>query len=61
MPRKPWEERAEITPSTASCTLPPVPFLKPTGMLSPLAIWRCVWLSAVLAPIAAHDTRSAKY
>ena len=33
---------------------PSVPFLKPTGMESPLAISRWVWLSVVRAPIAAQ-------
>ena len=47
--------------STEIWVLPSVPFLKPTGMLSPLAIWRWVWLSVVRAPMAAHVTRSARY
>ena len=36
-------------------------FLKPTGMDTPLAISRCVWLSVVRAPIAAQLTRSHVY
>jgi hypothetical protein len=35
--------------------------LKPTGIESPLAISRCVWLSVVRAPIAVQETRSAMY
>ena len=36
-------------------------FLKPTGIDSPLAISRCVWLSVVRAPIALQLSRSAMY
>ena len=40
---------------------PSVPFLKPTGVDRPDAISRCVWASAVRAPIAVHATRSPMY
>ena len=61
MPRNTWRERAARMPSTAIWMLPPVPFLKPIGMLRPLATSRCVWLSVVRAPIAPHATRSPRY
>ena len=38
-----------------------MPFLNPTGIDSPLAISRCVWLSVVRAPIATQLRRSAMY
>ena len=38
-----------------------MPFLKPTGMDSPDAISRWVWLSIVRAPIAAQAIASPKY
>ena len=46
----------------ATCTLPSVPFLKPTGMDKPLAI-SMMWVgdSVVRAPIAAQLIRSAVY
>ena len=53
--------RADATASTAICTLPFVPFLKPTGIERPDASSRCTWLSVVRAPIAATDVRSARY
>jgi hypothetical protein len=52
---------AEPTASTAICTVPRVPFLKPTGMLRPEASSRCTWLSVVRAPMAPQLTRSATY
>ena len=52
-------ERAVSTASTAICVLPSVLFLKPTGIDSPDASSRCTWLSAVRAPIATHEVRSA--
>src|SRR6185312_11244869 len=54
MPTKWCSVRAEIMALTATCKLPSVPFLKPTGMETPLAISRWVWLSVVRAPIAAQ-------
>ena len=45
----------------AVCTDPSVPFLKPIGMDRPEAICRWVWDSAVRAPIADQQTRSAMY
>src|SRR5215211_7434165 len=44
----------------ASCSPPPVPFLKPTGIESPEARLRWTWLSVVRAPIALQLTASAK-
>ena len=41
---------------TATCRLPSVPFLKPTGIDTPLAISRWVWLSVVRAPMAVQLT-----
>ena len=41
--------------------LPSVAFLKPTGMLSPLAICRWVCLSVVRAPMVAQETSPAMY
>ena len=61
MPKKAWADFAEIIASTAVWALPSVPFLKPTGIESPLAIWRCVWLSVVRAPMVDQQTRSARY
>ena len=61
MPRKTCSDLAATIPSTAISMLPPVPFLKPIGMLSPLAISRCGWLSVVLAPIAPHEITSPRY
>ena len=46
---------------TAPSSQPSVPFLKPTGIESPLAISRWVWLSLVRAPIAAQEMQSARY
>jgi hypothetical protein len=51
---------AERIPSIATCTPPPVPFLKPTGIDRPDASSRCTWLSEVRAPIAPHEIRSAR-
>ena len=47
--------------SIAVWMLPSVPFLKPTGIESPLAISRWVCDSVVLAPIAAQLMSSAVY
>jgi hypothetical protein len=47
--------------SMAICTLPEVPFLKPTGQERPEASWRWPWLSVVRAPIAPQLTSSATY
>ena len=52
---------AAVMALTATCKLPSVPFLNPTGMESPLAISRWVWLSVVLAPMAVQLMRSAMY
>ena len=46
---------------SAICTLPSVPFLKPTGTDRPDASSRWTWLSVVRAPIAPQVTRSAMY
>src|SRR4029450_3150600 len=46
---------------TATVRLPSVEFLKPTGIDSPLAISRCVWLSVVRAPTALQLIRSVTY
>eukprot|EP00659_Diplonema_papillatum_P004813 gene4812-biopygen4730 len=51
---------AARTASTAMPTSPPVPFLNPTGIDSPDASSRWICDSVVLAPIAPHDTKSAK-
>ena len=61
MPRKLWGCPADTRALAAPASVPSVPFLKPTGIESPLAISRWVWLSVVRAPIAAHATRSARY
>ena len=45
--------------SSAICTLPSVPFLKPTGIDSPEANSRWIWLSVVRAPIAPQQIKSA--
>ncbi len=45
----------------AVCTDPSVPFLNPRGMDRPEAIWRCVCDSAVRAPMADQQMRSAMY
>ena len=42
----------------ATCTPPPVLFLKPTGMDRPEASSRWTWLSVVRAPMAPQETRS---
>ena len=44
--------------SRATCTLPSVPFLNPTGVERPLAISRCVCDSMVRAPMAYQLTNS---
>ena len=59
--RKWCECRAAPIASTAICTEPAVPFLKPTGQDSPEASSRCPWLSVVRAPIAPQPTKSAMY
>ena len=51
--------RGRARASTATCVSPSVPFLKPTGIDRPEASSRCTWLSAVRAPMATHDVRSA--
>jgi hypothetical protein len=51
--------RADRTASTATLTSPSVRFLKPTGIESPDASSRWIWLSTVRAPIAPQLTRSA--
>ena len=61
MPRKTCSSLAASTPSAAIWTVPPVPFLKPMGMLSPLAISLCTWLSVVRAPMAPQEIRSPTY
>ena len=61
MPRNACGARAATMASIAIWMLPSVLFLKPTGIDSPLAIWRWVWLSVVRAPIAVHAIRSARY
>ena len=55
-----WAAAAR-TASTATSTLPSVRFLKPTGIESPDASWRWIWLSVVRAPIAPQDTASEMY
>src|SRR3954463_15384411 len=52
-------DRAVRTASTAIWVLPSVLFLNPTGIDRPDASSRCTWLSAVRAPMATHDVRSA--
>ena len=47
--------------SSATCRLPSVPFLYPTGIERPLAICRCVGDSVVRAPIEASVIKSAMY
>ena len=61
MPAKAWGSAAARTASTATCTLPSVRFLKPTGIDSPDPSWRWIWLSVVRAPIAPQETASAMY
>ena len=61
MPAKAWRAAAARTASTATWTLPSVPFLKPTGIDRPEPSWRWIWLSVVRAPIAPHETRSEMY
>jgi hypothetical protein len=61
MPMKLCGARAASTASAATCTLPSVPFLKPTGQLRPLASWRWLWLSVVRAPMAPQAIRSLMY
>ncbi len=58
--RKWWGWEALAIASIAPFVPPSVPFLKPTGMLRPEASSRCTWLSEVRAPIAPHDTKSAR-
>ncbi len=61
MPANACRAAAARTASTATCTLPSVRFLKPTGIDSPEPSWRWIWLSVVRAPIAPHETASAMY
>jgi hypothetical protein len=58
MPRKACGACAATMASAATFTPPSVPFLKPTGQLSPLASWRWLGLSVVRAPMAPQLTRS---
>ena len=46
------DARGERSASMAICTLPSVPFLKPTGIDRPEASSRWTWLSVVRAPMA---------
>ena len=48
-------------PSIAGFKAPVVPFLIPIGQERPEASSLCDWLSAVLAPIAPQEIRSATY
>ncbi len=59
MPMKACGARAARIASAATLMLPSVPFLKPTGQLSPDASCRWLWLSVVRAPIAPQAIRSA--
>ncbi|MCY1384898.1 hypothetical protein D9M69_732050 [compost metagenome] len=59
MPMKACGARAARMASAATLMLPSVPFLKPTGQLSPEASWRWLWLSVVRAPMAPQAIRSA--
>ena len=61
MPRKLCGLDTDNNALTATSSPPSVPFLKPTGVDSPLAISRCVCDSVVRAPIALHAIRSDKY
>ncbi len=61
MPAKACGSAAARTASTATCTLPSVRFLKPTGIDRPEPSWRWIWLSVVRAPIAPQETASAMY
>ncbi len=61
IPVKEWLAAAARTASSAICTLPSVPFLKPTGIERPEPSWRWIWLSVVRAPIAPHETVSEMY
>ena len=61
IPAKACDAAAARTASTAIWMLPSVRFLKPIGIESPEASWRCVWLSEVRAPIAPQATASAMY
>ena len=60
-PRKWCFDAAERSASTATVTLPSVPFLKPTGKDRPDASSRCTWDSVVRAPIAPKEIRSERY
>ena len=48
-------------PSIAGFKAPVVPFLIPIGQERPEASSLCDWLSAVLAPMAPQEIRSATY
>ncbi len=61
MPRKLWGAPAERIALTATSSPPSVPFLKPTGADSPLAISRWVCDSVVRAPMAYQLIRSPRY
>ena len=52
---------AERTPLMAPSSVPSVPFLKPMGVEMPLEISRCVWASAVRAPMTFQEMRSPMY
>ena len=60
-PAKACGAAAARTASTATCTLPSVRFLKPTGIDRPEPSWRWIWLSVVRAPIAPQATVSEMY
>jgi hypothetical protein len=61
IPKKVWGWRAARMAFNAGATAPEVAFLKPSGMESPEAIWRCVCDSVVRAPTADQQIRSAMY
>ena len=60
-PRNVWGWVAALMAFTAATRSPVVVFLNPSGIESPDAIWRWVWLSVVRAPMADHEMRSAMY
>ncbi len=60
-PRNVWLLLAARIALIAVAIEPSVPFLKPSGIDSPEAIWRCVWDSVVRAPMADQQIRSATY
>ena len=60
-PRKACGSRAETIAFIAVLISPSVGFLKPTGIDSPEASSRCIWLSAERAPMDAQLIKSAVY